>query len=706
MFVRVRNRHREAQITLITNNAALKEVQQRLSNRLLKDKFAMWRGVYVARQSEVAYRALCVRMPIIYARFKARRKLGQLRVCREFVLARSKARHFREYNLTFYRWRLLTSCLRIQRMIRIFLARRALSRRVALRYRLSVFAAKRVVNCKVTHMASWCRFIQRRRFRRKMARKCIVRFLRRQTFFRKLGRQLLKNRKMLHFLRLVDIKHKRKCFGQLHRMVFAVKQYASMNRMCVILNRLVLGDAFEVFRVGARDRGRMAGLVAVLLEGRLNRLMERAATREAWRYRSRTGYSGGGIQMVNTSAAGGAGAVDTCRWPSVLDRAASRVHVTTPLFDKKKIFQAWVFVFRLRMMRKFELCVQGSPAVLAAAVKAFSEKSRRVVVMQTWVRGWQAVARSRARRLAMLVHWEKITIVKATCKHRFRRRHFQEMAFMSLFAKSARILLQCWFRQCVARMTVAKRKIELGVEQKKEFAVFRMYRRNALSKIMRLMEFGCVLRCCAIQLSSPRERSLQAGTKHPLQSLDNSRQLQRARLTKMKPLSIKDFCSEEYHSYLFRLKQTGVLVVDSSNLAALKPNEWAFLIQSATTLFSQASGEHHAIRDIASNFLGNKLIFCGGVISAASAYDLYYLLTSREEKICVNFSDVTVCFNAVTKIARSLEHNFAKIRELSVDSDSVGSLGIAALFVSLKVRCDDRGMMLSGPTMYSCVPMC
>lgn len=684
VFLKIRNRKKVAQIARITNTKALQETQKRLNQHLTRAKFTHWRNIYVLRQSKIAFNTLATRMPILYARKKDRRKIAQLRVKREYIITRGMAKRFREYNFSFYKWRLLTSTLRIQRFVRIFLAKCALFRRVNLRRRIIAHGVAQVYKCKVNHLKSWLHFLKRRTFRRKSARNCIVRMFHKYGFFRRLGKKCIKNSRMINFLLLIDMKHKRKSFGQLHRMVFGVKQFQCMKKMCQILNRLILTDAFQIFLSNTRDQHRMSGLVRLHIRKPLNRMMDNAADDESWTYRSNSGYVSGDIVMINSTVEDQSTPIDIRRWPSLLNTAPSNVHMTTQLYDKKKIFQEWLFAYRLQQMRRIETCVQNCPQVIDAALVAFSVKRKNCVIIQKWIRRWYAVIICRQKRLKMLLYWEKITLVRARNKQRFRQRNFQEMMFLALHAKSARLTLQCWARQCLARMARVRRKIELGEEQKKEFAVFRLYRRNALSKIMRLMEFGCVLRCCAIQLSSPRERHHQSGgTKRPLQSLDNKQS--RIRLNKKKTLTLKDFSSDAYHSYLFRLKQTGVLVIDSSNLGALKPNELAFLISSAATLFSQASGEHHALSDIANNFQGNKIIICGGTISAGSAYDLYYLLTSRDEKININFSEVTVCFNAVTKIARSLEHNFAKIRELSIDSDSIGSLGIAALLVSLKV---------------------
>ena len=370
----------------------------------------------------------------------------------------------------------------------------------------------------------------------------------------------------------------------------------------------------------------------------------------------------------------------------LLNVASPHAPLDVDLLDLKKIFQTWIFVYRLRTFRKIEECSKNSVPFVRDILKLFTKNQTAAIVIQTWARGILAVEKCRLQRQAMHVLWERSNALRQICRHRCRQRTFKEMEFMVFHAKQARLTLQCWFRQCISRVKCKNRKVELGILQQREFTVFRLHRRHALSKIMRLMEFGCALRCCAIQLSSPRERNLQkGGTKRPLQSLE-SKQM-RTRLAKKKTLSMIDFTSDVYHNHMYRLKQTGILVLDSSNTSTLKPNELAHLIQSATTLFSQSSGEHVTVKDIANNFKGSKIIFCGGMISEINAYDLYYLLTSREEKIVINFTEVAVCFRAVSKIARSLEHSFAKIRELSIDSDSIGSLGIAALLVSLKVTC-------------------
>ena len=672
---------------MVTNNHALKETQRRLDQYLVTAKFALWRALYVSRQSKVALRTLAIRLPIIYARKKARRKLSQLRVCREWVMAKEKGRGFQEYNHSFYRWRLLTSTLRIQRHTRIFLAKSALFRKVNQKRRIVAHDVKRKYESKLLHLANWRHFQKRRKFRRRTARNTIVRFLNKYVFLHRLSKVLLKQKNMRNFLYLIDLKHKKKSFGQLHRMVFGLKKFMCLKRMCAILNHLILADTFKIFQTNTRDQHRINGLVKSLIDTPLNRMMSRVSAEEQWVYQSKEGYHAGVINIVNCSASSLSApdvSVDIRNWPTLLNTAGTHVRMDSSLYDKKKIFQSWLFAFRLRTMRKVEHCAKNSPPIFDTALKTFRVKQNIAITIQKWVRGYQGMKKSRDKRLAMLVFWENATILRQVTQHRFQRRNFSEMVFLILHSKTARLRLQCWFRQCLARMKRTQKKINLSIQQQKEYAVYRLHRRNDLSKIMRLMEFGCVLRCCAIQLASPRERHQQnGGTLKPMLSLEN-KQL-RTRMMKKKPLAMTDFSSEEYHNHLFRLKQTGVLVVDSAAVVVLRPNELAFLIESATTLFSQAAGEHQTVRDIATNFHGNKLIFCGGMISESTAHDLYYLLTSREEKIAINFSEVTVCFKAVSKIARSLEHNFAKIRELSVDSDSMGSLGIAALLVSLKV---------------------
>mmetsp|Transcript_767 Transcript_767/g.1275 ORF Transcript_767/g.1275 Transcript_767/m.1275 type:complete len:293 (-) Transcript_767:50-928(-) len=176
------------------------------------------------------------------------------------------------------------------------------------------------------------------------------------------------------------------------------------------------------------------------------------------------------------------------------------------------------------------------------------------------------------------------------------------------------------------------------------------------------------------------------------------------RVDRMKKGSTKDFVSEEYHNHVFRLRQTGILIVDCSN-TTLRHNELTYLIQNARTIFSQSAGEHTSvIKEVTSYFTGDKIIFCGGSISDNGARELFYLLNTREEPLSLHFSEVIMPFKGVARISRAISMNFAKMKEFSVDSSSVGSLGIAALLVALKDSQSIESLVLKFNTGYSLLP--
>jgi hypothetical protein len=144
-------------------------------------------------------------------------------------------------------------------------------------------------------------------------------------------------------------------------MVFGLKKFVCMKRMCKIITRLVLTDAFNLFRSNALDQYRMNRLVSILIEGRLNKVMIRAARDEEWKYISKSGYSAGCIDMINSgddSSLRKSQDVDTSKWPSLLNEAGSKIHMTSLLYEKKKVFEVWAFAFRLRVMQKIEMCAQ------------------------------------------------------------------------------------------------------------------------------------------------------------------------------------------------------------------------------------------------------------------------------------------------------------------------------------------------------------
>lgn len=173
----------------------------------------------------------------------------------------------------------------------------------------------------------------------------------------------------------------------------------------------------------------------------------------------------------------------------------------------------------------------------------------------------------------------------------------------------------------------------------------------------------------------------------------------------------KDFQSENFHKHLFRLRQSGVFMFEyvntSSGVVGLSKGELRYLLQHAGTVFCQQVSTI-AIRTISKRFIGNKVILCSGVITDADVNThIYRLITlPREAPLSLHITGINMRFNTalslcfriqvassmVTAIVKDAELNKQLVidsyylSELAIDSDSFGSLAIAVLLMSLKVR--------------------
>lgn len=159
-----------------------------------------------------------------------------------------------------------------------------------------------------------------------------------------------------------------------------------------------------------------------------------------------------------------------------------------------------------------------------------------------------------------------------------------------------------------------------------------------------------------------------------------------------------DFHSQAFHSYSFRLRQTGIFIFETL-LASLTINEIQYFIQNAQTIFIQHV-QTDAILMLSKYFKGNKIVFCGGSIdendmsTIMSLFLQYNCVNNNSNAITysMHFSDTKVPFYASQDFIRRVNTSIpsashlclSNVRELSVDSNSFGSLSIGLLLAAMK----------------------
>ena len=161
---------------------------------------------------------------------------------------------------------------------------------------------------------------------------------------------------------------------------------------------------------------------------------------------------------------------------------------------------------------------------------------------------------------------------------------------------------------------------------------------------------------------------------------------------------------------MHRLQQTGIFIYDPVQHAEMDVADLSTLLQSAQTVFCQ-NGNSAAVQAIFTYFGGRKLVLCGGQFKNADALGLMHFASQRRTDMSLHFSDVGMTFQDFLPIALTLGEptqssdnllaamcvkahvpppplgSMNYISELSVDSASIGGIGVAVLLANLRNNC-------------------
>ena len=174
--------------------------------------------------------------------------------------------------------------------------------------------------------------------------------------------------------------------------------------------------------------------------------------------------------------------------------------------------------------------------------------------------------------------------------------------------------------------------------------------------------------------------------------------------------------SPEFHSHMYRLQQTGIFIFDPYTMTAavgdvnspgLRPLELAFILQSAQTIFIQNTTSR-ALKSVFHHFAGNKIVLCGGALTCVDAMYMLVYVGERRETVSIHISDTQIAFGAALAIIQCVGepssnssmmlsalcrgvkvvppslNSLILLKELSVDTESLGPLGMALFIASLR----------------------
>lgn len=174
--------------------------------------------------------------------------------------------------------------------------------------------------------------------------------------------------------------------------------------------------------------------------------------------------------------------------------------------------------------------------------------------------------------------------------------------------------------------------------------------------------------------------------------------------------------SPDFHSHMYRLQQTGIFIFDPYTMAAalgdknspgLRPLELAFIMQSAQTIFVQNTTSS-ALKSVYHHFVGRKIVLCGGALTCVDALYMLVYVSERRETVSIHISDTYVAFSATLAMIQCIGEPstnasmmlstlcrgmmvappslncLVPLKELSVDTESIGPLGMALFVANLR----------------------
>jgi hypothetical protein len=148
--------------------------------------------------------------------------------------------------------------------------------------------------------------------------------------------------------------------------------------------------------------------------------------------------------------------------------------------------------------------------------------------------------------------------------------------------------------------------------------------------------------------------------------------------------STVDFMSQEFHACLFRLRQTGMLTINTKTNGLTK-NEIQYCIQNSQVVFVHNTNSG-LLQDLCNHFTGFKIALLSGKLSTIDMHMLVKYLSQRKnyEQLAIHIIDTPMYRDSVSLFVRSMALNDLQcVREVSADTKSFGSLGVAQLLVSL-----------------------
>ena len=711
--VKRRIREREAEIRLKALEDKMRVEGIQINELPMQKKmFDIWRNFYVIRHIHNCRVKVAILLPILFARQKARHIVRRKRTRLEGQKAYPRRSYLKRLRLMFRFILRLQKTRMMQRFVRCAIARRKLLRLSNIYSCIGLLDRKREEKGYSSIMFHWSKFLfLLKRERHRMSRRITM-------FFRKLyirakvyqycARRVKVGKFCMVLHRIIQLNSIRKlgeCTEYTFRLRILTKFFYTLKRHT---QKVVFG--------WLDDKIVKQKLLHAFSKLCIYKKIERNFWARAYQSvkvvpDSKLDISQRTVNYMNSDEP------PLMYYEFVVPSKEFKILINTQTLQMKKAFKSWIVRYRQKCRETRSGSLLGAKQVWRKVQYNLLERASMALIMQSIVRARMAFRKANELKVKRRREKESCTLLE---NKKFYRT-FNFLKQVQIARKESRLTLQCWFRTMIAwERFRQQRKYILHIRKAYKTLNTVRYQYILTSRAMQSYQFVyCIFQMKKKVFRIPKLSSYnkdqvtissnddickgfslkkQKLMKH-INNLGGERLSKSTLKTKVHgdPIilnldknknSIVDFMSQEFHTYLFRLRQTGILTINMFS-HGLTRNEIQYCIQNSQVVFIHNTNSN-AVQDICKNFIGYKVALLSGKLTEIDIDMMLKFLAKRQyhEQIIIHITDIAMSFYSVSLLIRALSpliHNpILCVREICADTKSFGSLGIAQLLVSLK----------------------
>ena len=622
-------------------------------------------------------------MRVLVARKRDKSAISKRRTMREIETAFGSKKHFIKFYGVFRHWLANAMILRIQRGVRVFIAKSRCHRRRHIHETILHRNMERIAYIYGRFLFRWKKFIFLQHREEIRSSLVLTRSFRMWSFKKRIKFNLLRKLSATRFSNILAFIMKRFLF----RVVVWRINYIHMESRCgamfssVLRKNLHLGFKFIIKTAHHQKKREQQFHV-------LEKLLVFDKIAEKF-------WSDAFVSVRFTNALSLKAGHGLYSWEKVV----TKCYVRQDNFDHlplSKCFRTMIALYRLRTRFRRNSIRHFSQKIFDhTVVDGMTRRADARIVLSSVVRGFLSrlktrnlISRSRTLdEVALVVSCKRskriLHFLHSFCKHRYR----------------ALVKIQHWSRLIQAKIRVQRKrrsnylllKHEKEVHRKENLRIMKKYLMSILYAYIfsfhtlksQKIVFSDEKLVSSIKKSVPR-RHRRKGYPRDTHDCTGVRSCPNLHTSSINLSRYQQFQSVAFYNHLFRIKKSGIFTFDGS-LNELSDNEIVYCAKECDAIFCPFASDAQ-LNILLSHFQGRKLMICGGSISSVGMQELikFIATSSMEKDLSMSLGNVMIHTKDIHTFIGCVRYNhFPHLNELSVDFNSLGKIGVCSLFASL-----------------------